>query len=165
MPTVPKTQTKTKIHKKRRSMTMATYFQSSLTCVGPGMGLVSSGGFSSWPSYPAEPQICTLSTAAPWAHPCPGSSSAERRKLISLLSHAGVVSPSQAASNLQPHGAAAAAAWVSPPGSSRVLMGEGVRYGAGGAPGDMAGQGPHGLGVYIPSQSVACTPQPCMCTP
>ncbi|XP_026723259.1 ubiquitin-conjugating enzyme E2 Q1-like [Athene cunicularia] len=36
MPTVPKTQTKTKIHKKRRSMTMATYFQSSLTCVGPG---------------------------------------------------------------------------------------------------------------------------------
>lgn len=36
MPTVPKTQTKTKIHKKRRSMTMATYFQSSLTCAGPG---------------------------------------------------------------------------------------------------------------------------------
>jgi len=36
MPTVPKTQTKTKIHKKRRSMTMATYFQSSLTCAGAG---------------------------------------------------------------------------------------------------------------------------------
>lgn len=31
MPTVPKTQTKTKIHRKRRSITMATYFQSSVT--------------------------------------------------------------------------------------------------------------------------------------
>lgn len=43
MPTVPKTQTKTKIHKKRRSMTMATYFQSSLTCVGPGKMLGQAG--------------------------------------------------------------------------------------------------------------------------
>lgn len=31
MPMVPETQTKTKIHRKRRSITMATYFQSSLT--------------------------------------------------------------------------------------------------------------------------------------
>jgi hypothetical protein len=31
MPTVPKTQTKTKIQRNRRSITMATYFQSSLT--------------------------------------------------------------------------------------------------------------------------------------
>lgn len=31
MATVPKTQTKTKIQRNRRSITMATYFQSSLT--------------------------------------------------------------------------------------------------------------------------------------
>lgn len=31
MPTVPKTQTNTKIQRNRRSITMATYFQSSLT--------------------------------------------------------------------------------------------------------------------------------------
>lgn len=41
---VPKTQTKTKIHKKRRSMTMATYFQSSLTCMGPGKNAGSGWG-------------------------------------------------------------------------------------------------------------------------
>lgn len=141
---------------------MATYFQSSLTCVGPG--LVFGQLRAQLPAlYSAEPQICTLSTAAPGAHPCPGSSSAESRKLISLLSHAGVVSPSQTAWNLQPHGAAAAAAWVSPPGSSRMVLGKGARYGALGAPGDTAGQGPGGVGVYIPFQSAACTPQPCMC--
>lgn len=32
MPIVPNTHTNTKIHRKRRSITMATYFQSSLTC-------------------------------------------------------------------------------------------------------------------------------------
>lgn len=32
IPTVPKTHTKTKIQRNRRSITMATYFQSSLTC-------------------------------------------------------------------------------------------------------------------------------------
>lgn len=76
MPTVPKTQTKTKIHKKRRSMTMATYFQSSLTCVGPGMGLVSSGGVQllallSCGAPDLHPQHCgSLGSSLPWQLLC-----------------------------------------------------------------------------------------------
>ena len=44
MPNVPDTHTNTKIHRKRRSITMATYFQSSLTCGWRGSGGGGGGG-------------------------------------------------------------------------------------------------------------------------